>query len=388
MVSPKVPKKKRKIAIIAGSRGEYGYYRPIIKEIQKRPNLDYGIIACNMHLLDAFGESIKEISKDRLKIASVIHNTLDGYNHITMAKSLGVFMIQLPEILKQMGADMILIAGDRGEQLIGAIVGAHLYIPTAHIQGGELSGNIDGVSRHAITKFAHIHFTANEDAARRVLSLGEEAHRVHNVGAPMLDELVGGFITPAQKIYKKFNLKKGEPVILFVYHSTTEELSSLESQMDQIMPAVSKFGYQTVIILNNSDAGSKIIRRKILENKKSFMSLYPNVKRQDYAGLLNVASVIVGNSSSGILEAPTFALPAVNIGNRERDRLQGANVINAGYSQKEIEVAIVKALNPKFKERLKKMPNPYGDGQSSKRIVDILESILIDDKLLIKGITY
>ena len=158
--------------------------------------------------------------------------------------------------------------------------------------------------------------------------------------------------------------------------------------MDEIMPAVSKFGYQTVVILNNSDAGSKIIRRKILEHKKSFMSLYPNVKRQDYAGLLNVASAIVGNSSSGILEAPTFALPAVNIGNREHGRLQGANVINVGYDSKEIEVAIRKALNPKFKERLKKMPNPYGDGKSSKRIVDILESVPIDDKLLIKRITY
>ena len=388
MVSKKTLKKRRKIAIIAGSRGEYGYYRPIIKEIEKRPNLDYGIVACNMHLLDSFGESIKEISRDKLKIESVIHNTLDGYNHITMAKSLGVFMIQLPEILKQMGADMILIAGDRGEQLIGAIVGAHLYIPTAHIQGGELSGNIDGVARHAITKFAHIHFAANEDAARRVLSLGEEPHRVHNVGAPMLDELVGGFITPAAQIYKKFNLKKGEPIIIFVYHSTTEELSSLESQMNEIMPAVSKFGYQTVVILNNSDAGSKIIRRKILEHKKSFMTLYPNVKRQNYAGLLNVASAIVGNSSSGILEAPTFALPAVNIGNREHGRLQGANVINVGYDSKEIEVAIRKALNPKFKERLKKMPNPYGDGKSSKRIVDILESVPIDDELLIKRITY
>src|ERR1044072_7740433 len=117
-------------------------------------------------------------------------------------------MIQLPEIIKQMGADMILIAGDRGEQLVGALVGAHLYIPTAHIQAGELSGNIDGVTRHAITKFAHIHFAANDDAAKRVLKMGEEKFRIHNVGAPMLDELVGGFVTPPSEIYKKFNLKK------------------------------------------------------------------------------------------------------------------------------------------------------------------------------------
>jgi GDP/UDP-N,N'-diacetylbacillosamine 2-epimerase (hydrolysing) len=388
MVLKKGAKKKRKIAIIAGSRGEYGYYRPIIKEIIKRPNLDYGIIACNMHPLDSFGGSIKEIAKDRLKIESVVHNTLDGYNHVTMSKSLGVFMIQLPEILKQMGADLLLIAGDRGEQLVGAIVGAHLYIPTAHIQAGELSGNIDGLTRHAITKFAHLHFAANKDAADRVLKMGEEKFRVHNVGAPMLDELVGGFVTPPEEIYKKFSLKKGEPIIIFVYHSVTEELAQLEAHMDQIMPAVSKLGYQTVVILNNSDAGSRIIRDKIAEYKTPSMSIYPNVKRQDYVGLFSVASVIVGNSSSGLLEAPTFALPAVNIGNRQRDRLQGKNVINAGYSQKEIEKAIKKALDPAFKKSLEKLPNPYGDGKSSKRIVDILESIPIDDKLLIKRLTY
>ncbi len=381
-------KKRRKIAVIAGSRGEYGYYRPIIKEIKKRTNLDYGIIACNMHPLDSFGGSINEISKDKLKVEFVVHNTLDGYNHVTMAKSLGIFMIQLPEMLKQMKADMLLIAGDRGEQLVGAVVGAHLYIPTAHIQAGELSGNIDGLTRHAITKFANIHFASNKDATERVLKMGEEKFSVYNIGAPMLDELVNGFLTPPAKIYKKFNLKKEEPIIVFVYHSVTEELAQLEAHMDEIMPAIAKFGHQTVVILNNSDAGSQIIRRKIAEHKKSFMSVYPNIKRQDYAGLLRVASVIVGNSSSGLLEAPTFGLPAVNIGNRQHNRLQGANVINADYSRKEIEKAIKKALDPKFKKSLKGMANPYGDGKSSKRIVDILESIPINDKLLVKRLTY
>ena len=379
---------KRKIAIIAGSRGEYGYFRPVIKEIAKRPNLDYGVIAANMHVLDTFGSSIDEIKNDGLKIYAAVHNTLDGYNRITMAKSLSIFMLQLPELLHQMQADMILLAGDRGEQLMAAIVGAHMYIPVAHIQAGEVSGNIDGVTRHAITKFAHIHFCANKDAEARVLKMGEEKHRVFNVGAPMLDELVSGFTTPASELYKKFSLKKGEPLIFLMYHSITEEFDELEEQMDEVMKAVRQFNYPTIVILNNSDAGSKVIRQKIMEYRKPWMSVYPNMKRQDFAGLLGIASVIVGNSSSGIIEAPTFKVPAVNIGNRQKGRLQSTNVVNVGYSAPEIEKGIKKAMSSGFKKRVARCVNPYGDGKSSKRSVDILESIKIDDTLLIKRLTY
>jgi len=385
---PRKENKRRKIAIIAGSRGEYGYYRPIIHEIKRRKNLDYAIIASNMHMLDTFGSSIDEIKRDRFKIHAAVHNTLDGYNHLTMAKSLAIFMLQLPELLHQMDADMVLIGGDRGEQLVGAIVGAYMYIPVAHIQAGEVSGNIDGVTRHAITKFAHLHFTANTDAAKRVLKMGEEPHRVFNIGAPQLDELVQGIITPRQRIYKKFSLDKDKPTILLVQHSVTEGVESLEHQIKETMDAVSKLEYQTVIILNNSDAGSNILRRIIMQEHKPFMQVHSNLKRQDYLGLLSVADVLVGNSSSAILEAPTIKLAAVNIGSRQKGRMQSTNIINVGYNTSEILHAIQKTLSPSFKRKVEKCTNPYGDGQSSKRIVDILETIPIDEKLLVKHITY
>src|SRR3989344_5750053 len=253
-------KKKRKIAIIAGSRGEYGYFRPVIKEIEKNPNLDYGIIASNMHMLEAFGSSIEEIKRDKLKIHASVFNTLDGYNHLTMVKSLSVFMLQLPELLKQMVAD---------------IVGAHLYLPVAHIQAGEVSGNIDGVSRHAITKFAHLHFAANKDAARRVERMGEESKRIFTVGAPMLDELVGGFVTPKKEIYRKFNLTPGKPTMLVVQHSVTEEFNDTARQIRETVEAVKRFpGFQKVIILNNSDAGSTVLRRIIMEHKDESMQVF------------------------------------------------------------------------------------------------------------------
>jgi GDP/UDP-N,N'-diacetylbacillosamine 2-epimerase (hydrolysing) len=341
-----------------------------------------------MHVLDNFGSSIEEIKKDRFKIHAAVHNTLDGYTHTTMIKSLSIFMLQLPELLEQMRADMILLAGDRGEQLMGAVVGAHMYIPVAHIQAGEVSGNIDGVSRHAITKFAHIHFCANKDAESRVLKMGEEPHRVFNVGAPMLDELVSGYMTPRREAFKKFGIQDGEPFIILMYHSVTEEFDDIEKQMDEVMTAIDKVGFKTIILLNNSDAGSNIIRRKIMERKKPFMSIYPNVRRQDYAALLSNARVIVGNSSSGIIEAPTFKVPAVNIGNRQKGRLQSTNVINVGYFSKQIENAIKEAMSERFRKKVLGCVNPYGDGKSSKRIVDILASTRIDDRLLVKRITY
>jgi len=256
-------RKKRKIAIITGSRGEYGYIRPVIREIEKRDSLDYGIIATNMHLLDAFGSTIDEIKKDKLKIFATVNNTFDGYTHLSMVKSLAVFNLQLPEILEQMEADIILISGDRGEQLISAIVGAYMYKPVLHIQAGEVTGNIDGTTRHAITKFSHVHFASNEDAAERVKKLGEEDFRIHNVGAPQIDELLReGFVTPKEEIYQKYSIDKEKPVFLFVYHSVTEEFDQIEKQLDQVLPAVNSFGYQTITILNNSDAGSRITRGK------------------------------------------------------------------------------------------------------------------------------
>jgi GDP/UDP-N,N'-diacetylbacillosamine 2-epimerase (hydrolysing) len=380
--------KKRKIALIAGSRGEWAYYRPIINEILKRPNLDYSIIATNMHVLDTFGSSLSEIEKDGFKVHATVFNTFDGYNHVTMVKSLSVFMLQLPELLNQMEADMVLIAGDRGEQLMAAIVGAHMYLPVAHIQAGETSGNIDGVTRHAITKYAHIHFTASKDAYDRVIRMGEQKERVHLVGASQLDNFAQGLTTTPEEIYKKYPLKKGGPNMLFVFHSVTEEFARMAEYMDNVMSVIREFGFPTVIITNNSDAGSAIVRRKVREYQTPSMHLIDNVSNKDYLGMLNVVDVIVGNSSSALIEAPTFKLPAVNIGNRQAGRQHTINVIHAGYDSDQIRKAIKKAMSPSFREKMKRCKNPYGDGRSAKRIVDILENAVIDKNLLVKKLTY
>ena len=380
--------KPRKIAIIAGSRGEYGYYRPIIQEIMQRPTLDYGIVATNMHLLEQFGNSIDEIKKDGFKIDATVYNTFDGYNPTTMTKSLAIFMLQLPEILQSMNADAILIAGDRGEQLQAAIVGAHLYLPVAHIQAGELSGNIDGVTRHAIARFAHIHFAANKDAEERLLKSGEQAFRVHMVGAPQLDEITSSFFTPKEELYKKLKLREDKPIFILAQHAVTEEFAQAKSQMIATINALSSFDAQVVVILSNSDAGSLEIRKAIQTERLPNMFIYSNLPRVDYLGLMNVAKVIVGNSSSGLLEAPSFKLPAVNIGLRQKGRIFGENVICCNHEGEEIVSAITKATSPEFRESLESMVNPYGEGNSARRIVDILEKMEINEQLVVKQLTF
>lgn len=380
--------KKRKIVIVDGGRMTFGYIRPVIREIEKQPNLDYEIVVVNTHLLKNFGKTVNEIKRDNFKVGEEIYNTLDGYNRLTMIKSLGILLTELPGVLQRMKPDILLVAGDRGEQFITSMVGSHMYIPVAHIQAGELSGNIDGMTRHAIARYAHIHFAANNDAAQRLLKSGEQKFRIFNVGAPQLDELVYGRKTPEAAVRKKYSLLKTKPAILVVQHSVTEEADDAYSQMAATLKAVSSFNYPTVIILNNSDAGCELIREAVEKYKTSNMKIFEHVSRPDYAGLMKTCDVLVGNSSSGIIESPVFNIPAVNIGNRQKGRMQSVNVINIGYNSQDIKKAISRALSLEFKELAQAAESVYGDGKSAKRITDILGKIPISDKLLVKRMSY
>ena len=197
--------KKLKLLFITGSRGEWGYIRPILRLCQKIDDIDFSICVTNMHLLPDFGLSVKEIEKDGFRADYKIYMSLDGYNHYTMVKSLGIFLTSFADVVATERPDWIILAGDRGEQLMGAIAGAFCYLPVAHIQAGELSGNIDSMTRHAIGKYAHLHFASNEDAAGRLKKLGEEPFRIHLVGAPQVDELVQGLYTGKEDLQEKYS---------------------------------------------------------------------------------------------------------------------------------------------------------------------------------------
>lgn len=379
--------KSRKVMFVTGSRGEYGYIRPILRKIKEDPSLSYRIVATNMHLISTFGQTINDLYNDDFVVHYKPDMTLASFKPASMVKSLCVFGLSMTDILEHDTPDIILLAGDRGEQLMAAVAGAHLNIPVAHIQAGEVSGNIDGLMRHAIARYVHIHFAANDDAAKRLLQTGEQPFRVHNVGAPQLDEFLAADHVSPDEIYQHFHLDKKEPIVLVMQHSVTEEVALAKEQMQTTLAAIAKLKYQTIVIYPNADAGSYAIQRAIHKWRRPFISVYRSLPRDYFIGLLKVASVIVGNSSAGLLEAPSFGLPAVNIGRRQKGRVQGKNVINCEHQLTEIVTAIEKALSPDFKSSLCDLENPYGDGKSSDRILQILKNITIDEKLLYKELT-
>lgn len=378
----------KKIMILTGSRGEWGYIRPIMK-LAKEKNVEIILVVTNMHLLEPYGNSYKEIENDGFKINYKINMSLDGYNHVTHAKSLGICLMGLPDIIDVEKPDWVLLAGDRGEQLMGAIAAAYTYTPVAHIQAGELSGNIDGMTRHAIGKLVHMHFAANEDAAERLRKLGEEEFRIFNVGAPQIDEMIQSKYTNLEKLEQDLEINLSSGYILSVFHPVTEEASSAGKQAECVIKALNKFDEPKVVILPNNDAGSMLVKEALQEYKRGKYYFFSNLKREDYIGLLKNSLCIVGNSSSGLLEAPTFKIPAVNIGRRQNRRYRGINVIDVDFNEKNIVEAIKKAMTKEFHDYLNlKCVNPYGDGHSSERILDLLISTKADEKWLVKNLTY
>jgi GDP/UDP-N,N'-diacetylbacillosamine 2-epimerase (hydrolysing) len=378
----------RTIAVITGSRGEWGYIRPVLRLIEKEPSLDYRIIATNMHLLPAFGMSVHEIEKDGFHVDERIFMTFDGYTAATMTKSLACFLMELPTALQRIKPDFMLLAGDRGEQLMGAIAGLHMGIPVAHIQAGELSGNVDGIVRHAITKLAHIHFAANEQFAERVRRLGEHDFRIFVTGAPLVDELTAGLVTAETDLRLRYRLKENERLILTVQHPLTEEESQAGDQVSETINALTEINWPTIFVYPNGDAGSELIRSRLVKLKRPHIRLFRNLPRQDYLGLMKMADVVVGNSSSGIMEAPSFGKPAVNIGRRQNGRPQALNVVNAGNCKDEIVTAVRVATSPEFVAKARLACNPYGDGTASGKIVNVLKEIEINARLLNKEMAY
>jgi len=376
-----------KLLFITGSRGEWGYIRPIVRLCEKR-GIAYEICATNMVVLPGYGSLIDEIRSNGFNVSDEVFMSLEGHNHFTMTKSLGIFLTSFVDVLHRLKPTWVVLAGDRGEQLMAAVAGSYTYIPVAHIQAGERSGNIDGVSRHAIGKFVHLHFAANDDAAQRLVKMGEEPFRVHTVGAPQLDELVEGMITPASELAHKYDLDVQRPFFLVVQHPVTEEMDLAGQQLEALVEGVSQFDATKLWIMPNNDAGSQIIRRGLRRARKRDTLVFDNMTRHDFLGLMSQCACIIGNSSSGILEAPTFGVPAVNLGRRQADRMHGENVINASFKVDEIRAAVEQALAPEFRKGLSDCVNPYGDGKSSARILDVLERTPVSDRLLIKTVTY
>jgi len=379
---------RRKIVYITGTRADYGLMKSTLTEISKREELELEIVVTGMHLMADFGHTIDLIEKDGFKL----HRVDDIYemdSKESMSCFVGRFITSLTEKIAEINPDIILLLGDRGEMLAGAIVGAYLSIAVAHIHGGDISSTVDDLVRNAITKLAQIHFPATTRSAKRITNMGEDPARVFVVGAPGLDAIIDDAPEDCDEIAMRYGLDRNSPILLVVQHPVTLESECSGEQIEETMQAISELKYQTVIIYPNSDAGG----RKMIEviqkySHNKYLKIYKNIDRKDYLGMMTIASAIIGNSSSAIIEAPSFNLPAINIGTRQKGRERGCNVIDAGYNRNEIRCAIQRALKDnEFREKIHSSKNPYGDGKSSQKIADILAKIKIDEGLMQKWIS-
>jgi len=381
----------KKIIFIGSSRATYGYKKKILQLLKKDKKIKTFYIVTGMHLSKKHGYSINEIIKDRIPISYKLNMRISNNDsHLSFLRSLSYEMYKLSEIYNKINPDLVIVTGDRAEMLIAAITAAYMNIPIGHIQAGDLSGHIDGSARHSITKISHLHFASCKDSADRVIKMGEQKWRVFNTGAPQLDGLKDLSIKKTNKNLKKFGLIENEKFFLIIFHPVLYSSSSSSKQIQIILESLKNFKIKKFIIYPNIDTGYNDIINKIreYENKYNFVA-FKNLKRDVFLSLLKKTTALIGNSSAGILEAPTFKIPVVNIGDRQRGRIQSDNIINCQLNKTAITNAINKIfLDKKFKNKLKKCQNLYGNGESSKKIVKILKNIKINKKLLDKEMTY
>lgn len=376
----------RKIAVVTTSRADYNHLYWPLRTMAACEDIDLRIIAMGPHLSPEFGNTAREMEGEGLTIDSRIECLLSSDTDVGMAKTIGVATLGLADCLGRMRPDLMLLIADRYEFLAPASVGLALRIPMAHIEGGEISeGAIDDAVRNALTKMSHVHFTSTATARERVIGMGEEAWRVHHAGAPSLDHLRRSVLPSREALEAKLGLDLSRPTALVTCHPTTIPLDTTREAV-AVFSALESSPLQKVFCYPNADAGSRAIieRARALEARDAGARVVVNLPAVEYWGLLRAVSVLVGNSSSGIMEAASFGIPAVNIGIRQRGREHGANVLNVPAEVGAISGAMAKAMEPEFRESLRGMQNPYGDGQASEKIVEILRTVPLGEELLLK----
>ncbi|MGY0372539.1 UDP-N-acetylglucosamine 2-epimerase [Clostridium sp. JNZ J1-5] len=381
---------KRKIAVITGTRADYGIYYSVLKAIENHSELDLSLIVCGMHLSSEFGLTVEEIESDGFFIADKIETILSSDTGASMAKSIGITLMGVTQTLERIKPDVLLVLGDRGEMMAGALAAIHMNIPVAHIHGGEVTGTVDESIRHSITKLSHIHLPATEDSKERILKMGEKEKNIYVVGAPGIDYIKNTQYLSREELLKRFNLKD-DRLFIMTQHPVTTERDEVEWQVRQTFEALVECGIQTIVSYPNSDNGGREIIKVIEEyrSKYDFFKVFRNLSQVEYLSILNVADAMIGNSSSGIIEAPSFKLPVINIGTRQDGRLRAVNVIDVGYTKEEILSGINKALyEGEYIEKLASCINPYGNGDAGEKIADILCKVEINKELIQKRITY
>ena len=375
------------IGVVSGSRADYGICRPVMKEIAAHPSLDLAVIATGMHLSEKFGMTINDFEADSIVVDHRVEMPLDTDGVADIAEAMGAGISGFSKLFATWRPDILVVTGDRFDMYAAALAALPFKVPMAHIHGGEVThGAIDDALRHSMTKLAHLHFVATEDSARRVRQLGEEPWRISVVGAPGLDNLHD--ISPASRsdIEAATGISLSEAPLLVTFHPVTLEFEQTREHIEELLGALEDARDPIIFTAPNADTAGTIIRDAIehfVDTRKD-ACLVENLGTRNFFGLMKIAAAMVGNSSSGIIEAATFGLPVVNIGARQQGRFRARNVIDVDCRHDQINAAIGKACDPVFRDGLRDMKNPYGNGHAADAIAAILDQTKFDQALVMK----
>lgn len=382
---------KKKILIVTERRADFSRFKPILNRIKNNKYFDCILVVTGIHLLKKYGYSIMEIKKAGFKI----NYKFKMYSNITtknddgssMVSSFGVAIMKLSKILKKAKPDIILSGFDIAANFAVTVVGAHMNIPVAHIQGGEVTGTIDESIRHAMSKFSHYHLVSNYDAAKRLVKMGEKKSNVYVVGSPSLEALFNEKTLTLKELTNKFGINFEEKFYLVIQHSVTTEIEEAKTQIQKTISAIKKTKVQALFICPNNDAGSTFILNEIKKSANIFYT--PTLTLSEYKSLLSRCFALVGNSSSGIHEASSFFKPVINIGSRQNKRLRSKNIIDVDYDENKIFNYLQRLNNKIFYNRLiKNLKNPYYKPNTSFQILKILKKISLKKTILQKTISY
>jgi len=377
----------RTIGVVTVGRSDYGIYLPILRRIQADPELRLHLIVSGAHLAPGFGLTVNMIQADGFEIGERVEMLLTSDSPEGIAKSIGIGVIGFAQAFARFRPDILLVLGDRFEMHAAALAALPFNIPVAHIHGGEVTqGAMDDALRHSLTKLSHLHFVSTPEYARRVAQLGEEAWRITISGAPSLDNLRVLVLPTREQLEAQINFRLHPAPLLVTFHPVTLELDQTEWQITELMAALNKLDLPVVFTMPNADTRNGIVRQHIAEYVRAHTSAWSveNFGTQNYFGVMQFAAAMIGNSSSGIIEAPSFKLPVVNIGTRQTGRVRANNVIDVGYEHSEIVAGVQRAITPKFREGLRERVNPYGDGHAAENIVEVLKAVALDDRLIRK----
>lgn len=369
----------RKICIITGSRAEYGLLSRLMYLIKEDPELSLQVIATNSHLSPEFGLTYKEIEKDGFRIDKKIEMLLSSDTASATTKSVGLATIGFADAYEDLKPDLILVLGDRYETLSAVTAALFFKIPIAHLHGGEITeGAYDDAIRHAVTKMSHLHFTSTEEYRKRVIQLGEDPNRVFNVGAIGIDNIKNLRLIPKPELEECLKFKFSEKCVLVTFHPATLENRTTEVQIQNLLQALDSIdNLQVIFTQPNSDTGGRIIMQLIdqfIKRNKNKAIYFNSLGQSKYLSTMKFVCAVVGNSSSGLIEAPSFGIPTLNIGNRQQGRIRSKTVVDCDVTSEDIRKQLKFVLSQKFKDFCKKSTNPYAKENTAIEILNVIKS--------------